>query len=59
MNGGATTTSVRAWSCFLSVRIQASFWTSATASGWVRFIFQLPAISGMREEVREDMIFLL
>ena len=35
-------------SCFLSSRVQASFWTRPTASTWLRFIFQLPAISGLR-----------
>src|SRR3954452_13494054 len=49
--GGITATSVRVKSCFLSARIQASFWTSATASGWVTFIFQLPAIRGVREAI--------
>src|SRR4051794_40322053 len=49
--GGSTATSVREKSCFLSARIQASFWTSATASGWVTFIFQLPAIRGVRKAI--------
>src|SRR3954451_14605800 len=46
--GGNTTTSTRLWSCFLSSRIHASFWTRTTASWWLRFDFQFPAISGVR-----------
>src|SRR3954468_14617829 len=46
--GGNTTTSTRLWSCFLSSRVHASFWTRTTASWWLRFDFQLPAISGVR-----------
>src|SRR6478672_11711423 len=32
----------------LSVRRAASFWTRTTASWWLRFIFQLPAMIGRR-----------
>src|SRR5215203_1831547 len=46
VNGGSTTTSTASWSS--SVSEKASFWTSASASRWLRFIFQLPAISGVR-----------
>src|SRR4051812_10100649 len=46
VNGGTTTTSTASWS--LSSRLKASFWTRAMASRWLRFIFQLPAMSGMR-----------
>src|SRR3954468_14895121 len=41
-----TTTSTSVSSFSLSVK--ASFWTSAMASRWLRFIFQLPAIRGRR-----------
>src|SRR3954453_16290121 len=44
--GGITTTSTASWS--LSSRLYASFCTRAIASRWLRFIFQLPAMSGMR-----------
>src|SRR3954452_10622451 len=44
--GGTTTTSTASWS--LSSRLYASFCTRAIASRWLRFIFQLPAMSGMR-----------
>src|SRR5690625_316492 len=43
-----TTTSTSAKSCFASVRVQESFWTRWVAWWWSRFIFQLPAISGVR-----------
>src|SRR6478672_8633221 len=46
--GGTTTTSTLPKSCFLSARVQASFCTRTTASWWLRFIFQFPAISGVR-----------
>ena len=46
VNGGRTATSTRSSS--FSVRLKASFCTSAMASRWLRFIFQLPAISGRR-----------
>src|SRR3954452_19230686 len=46
VNGGMTTTSTASWS--LSSRLKASFCTRAMASRWFRFIFQLPAMSGMR-----------
>src|SRR5215216_5168171 len=48
VNGGTTTTSTRPESCFLSSRVHASFWTRTTASWWLRFDFQFPAISGVR-----------
>src|SRR4051794_25571802 len=48
VNGGTTTTSTLPKSCFLSARPSASFCTRCTASWWLRFIFQLPAISGVR-----------
>src|SRR3954453_3095652 len=44
--GGITTTSTASWS--LSSRLYASFCTRAIASRWLRFIFQLPTMSGMR-----------
>jgi hypothetical protein len=44
--GGSTATSTASKS--LSLRENASFWTSAMASRWLTFIFQLPAISGVR-----------
>ncbi len=50
VNGGSTTTSTSV-SCF-SVRLNASFCTSGMASRWLRFIFQLPAISGRRVRAR-------
>ena len=46
MNGGNTATSTL--SKYLSGSENAIFWTSAIASKWLRFIFQLPAISGLR-----------
>ena len=49
VNGGSTTTSTSVSS--FSVRLKASFCTSAMASRWLRFIFQLPAISGRRRAV--------
>src|SRR2546429_424985 len=45
-NGGSTTTSTS--DRRFSGRLNASFWVSAIASRWLRFIFQLPAISGRR-----------
>ena len=45
-NGGSTATST-VWNSS-SFRLNASFCTSAIASRWLRFIFQLPAISGLR-----------
>src|SRR5437899_9726834 len=45
-NGGSTTTST-ALKCS-SLRLNAIFWVSAIASRWFRFIFQLPAMSGLR-----------
>ena len=47
VNGGSTATSTAVRSCS-SLRLNASFCTSAIASRWLRFIFQLPAISGWR-----------
>ena len=46
MNGGSTATSTL--SKYLSGSEKAIFCTSAIASKWLRFIFQLPAISGLR-----------
>src|SRR5690606_24969565 len=46
VKGGRTTTSTSSSS--FSVSVKASFCTSAMASRWLRFIFQLPAISGRR-----------
>src|SRR5690606_22401907 len=46
VKGGSTTTSTSSSS--FSVSVKASFCTSAMASRWLRFIFQLPAISGRR-----------
>src|SRR3954453_12880053 len=46
VNGGNTTASTASWS--LSSRLKASFCTRAMASRWLRFIFQLPAMSGIR-----------
>src|SRR5215470_3853815 len=45
-NGGSTTTSTDSKS--RSLRLNAIFCTRAIASKWLRFIFQLPAISGRR-----------
>src|SRR5256885_2001245 len=45
-NGGRTTTSTSA--SRFSGRLNASFWVSAIASRWLRFIFQLPASNGRR-----------
>ena len=49
VNGGSTATSTASRS--LSVSENASFCTRAMASRWLRFIFQLPAISGVRAMV--------
>ena len=46
VNGGSTATSTASKSS--SVSEKASFCTRAIASRWLRFIFQLPAISGVR-----------
>ena len=46
MNGGSTTTSAASSSG--SLRPKATFCTRPMASRWVRFIFQLPAMSGRR-----------
>ena len=46
VNGGNTATST--CSRYLSGRVNAIFWTSAMASKWLRLIFQLPAIRGLR-----------
>src|SRR5690606_26927254 len=46
VNGGRTATSTRSKSS--SVNEKASFCTTAMASRWLRFIFQLPAINGRR-----------
>jgi hypothetical protein len=46
VNGGMTVTSTL--SKYLSGSEKAIFCTRAMASKWLRFIFQLPAISGLR-----------
>ena len=46
MKGGKTATSVAEKLKFASSRVHASFWTRVTASAWLRFIFQLPAMRG-------------
>src|ERR1700712_2222994 len=46
VNGGMTVTSTL--SKYLSGKENAIFCTRAMASKWLRFIFQLPAISGLR-----------
>src|SRR3954447_23294633 len=46
--GGKTATSTLLKSCRLSASVHASFCTRTTASWWLRFIFQFPAISGVR-----------
>src|SRR5436305_3780222 len=46
VNGGSTTTSMS--DRRFSGRLKANFWVSAMASRWLRFIFQLPAIRGLR-----------
>src|SRR6201996_6826182 len=51
VNGGTTTTSTLAKSCFLSASPRASFCTRCTASWWFRFIFQFPAIRGVRDDL--------
>src|SRR5205814_8708332 len=55
-NGGSTTTSTSA--SRFSVRLNASFWVSAMASRWLRFIFQLPAMSGRRASLLADSALL-
>src|SRR5687767_4711315 len=52
VNGGSTATSTLSKS--LSFSAKASFWTSAMASRWLRFIFQLPAMSGLRTSVLQS-----
>src|SRR5262245_44986641 len=51
VNGGSTATSTRSKSCFLSCSVHDSFCSRCTASTWLRFIFQLPAINGVRAAV--------
>src|SRR5450756_664169 len=51
VNGGTTTTSTMPKSCFASLSDQASFCTRCVAAWWSRFIFQFPAISGVRASV--------
>src|SRR5664279_2860638 len=48
VNGTMTAASVVAGLYLWSDSVHASFWTSPVASTWLRFIFQLPAISGVR-----------
>src|SRR3954447_21668355 len=48
VNGGSTTTSTAAKSCLPSLSVQSSFCTRCAPDRWSRFIFQLPAISGVR-----------
>ena len=48
VKGGNTATSTEPSSCLASLSVQWSFWTNATACRWSRFIFQLPARSGVR-----------
>src|SRR5690606_194543 len=52
VNGGRTATSTRSKS--LSLSAKAIFWTSAIASRWLRFIFQLPAMSGFLTSVLQS-----
>src|SRR5690349_3982302 len=53
VNGGSTATSTSSSSFGCSEK--ASFCTSAMASRWLRFIFQLPAIRGRRSSVLGGM----
>src|SRR5690606_41653570 len=48
VNGGITTTSTSAKPCFASASSHASYCSTWTAWWWSRFIFQLPAMSGVR-----------
>src|SRR5699024_11998860 len=46
VKGGMNATSTFSW--YFSGRAKETFCTSAMASRWLRFIFQLPAMSGVR-----------
>jgi hypothetical protein len=48
VNGGSTATSTAPKSCLPSRSVQSSFCTRCVACRWSRFIFQLPASSGVR-----------
>src|SRR5690625_4789794 len=48
VEGGTTTTSTWLKSWDASARVHESFCTKCVAWWWSRFIFQLPAISGVR-----------
>jgi hypothetical protein len=40
--------------------VKASFWVSAMASRWLRFIFQLPAMSAVRlDDMREPFVLAM